>query len=493
MKTSTAVSRRRFAARRARGATLIETAAALAVMSLMLVFLVQMTQGESDRILAKNTADRLEEVTSAAKEYMAANYGALLTTVPAGGTHVVRAGRTASGGAVPADSLQDEGFLPPSFIDANRFGQRTALLVHKVDARTLEGLVTTYGGRAIPDRMLGQIANFVGPEGGYTPADYVSAADAGMILGTSGGWRTSAASWGAGATAPAAGTIQATTLIENGELLKDYLYRKDIGVPEANRMYTDIDMNRFGLSNVGRLSGVNDAVTGARTVVIGEPGDPNSLRATLDVWADRDVHAENDVTADRDVTAGRNVVASGDVTARGNVAADGNVIGEDVTARGLASADRLEVAANASVGADLDVVGKVTAGDVDADLLSMDAVIYGSEESQSGGRDTRFTPADGLTLGDLLPKMVAQYSYVVRDGDLVPKPVCKGGDGNSRIMIYRQLDSVKGTFAADGSPAFTTNVQATSAGRFWAIEWVGDAVDPSHPRQSVAQTFCFYG
>lgn len=202
MKTPNTHFRKRLLAARRRGATLLETAMVLMVISLLLVFYVSMQQGETDRILAKNTADKMATIGEAAKGYLSANYSKLLATAPAAGAQVVEVGRTTAGGPVPKGSLQDLGFLPPGFIDANGFNQNTALLVRKINATTLDAMLTTYGGREIPDRMLGTAAKLIGPAGGYVPASYPLAAEAGDILGIGGGWRSDAAQWGAAKPVP---------------------------------------------------------------------------------------------------------------------------------------------------------------------------------------------------------------------------------------------------------------------------------------------------
>jgi type II secretory pathway pseudopilin PulG len=499
--------RKRLLASRRRGSALMETVAALAVVAVLAVVFINLQQGESDRIVAKNTADRMKTVGEAAKGYLTANYSTLLATAPTSGALVIKVGRTTAGGAVPTGSLQDKGFLSAGFVDTNAFQQNTALLVRKINSTTLDAMLTTYGGREIPDRMLGSAARLVGEAGGFVPKTYPLAADNGDVLGIGGGWRTDASQWGPAATRPDTGTLQMTMNFEDGSLLKDFLYRNDVGNPEANRMNTHIDMNKNSLKNAGMISGVDDPKTGDVTVIIGDSTTPNSLRATRDIWADRDIKATHDVTAGNDVIAketvrGKNVAATVDVTAGNDVKAAHDVTaGNDVRAtRDLVANRNLEVAQNGNI-----------KGDLTAGRLNIDAKVFGNDVA--GG--TRNFAAD-VTLGDLLPRSVAQYSYVVTDAGVVPKPNCRGGYNNARVMVYKQVDSSRSrvnvplnvvnqtasgiNFVAsvnvDTANAWVQIAQgivATDNGLSWTVNWVGDPKADNTTRQAIAQTFCYYG
>jgi hypothetical protein len=509
MKTPNTNFRTKLLASRRRGAALMETVAALAIAAVLAVVYINMQQGESDRIVAKNIADRMKTVGEAAQGYLSANYSTLLATAPSSGALVIKVGRTTSGGAVPTGSLQDKGFLSSGFVDSNAFQQNTALLVRKINSTTLDAMLTTYGGREIPDRMLGSTAKLVGEAGGFVPKTYPLAADNGDVLGTNGGWRTDASQWGPAATRPDTGTLQMTMNFEDGSLLKDFLYRNDVGNPEANRMNTHIDMNKNSLKNAGMISGVDDPKTGDVTVIIGDETAPNSLRATRDIWADRnviandDVRAGNDVKADNDVTAGRNVVAQETVAGKNVMASNDVTAGNDIRAGRDLIADRnLEVAVNANV-----------KGDLTAGRINIDAKVFGTDVEGGAARNFATT---GVTLGDLLPRSVAQYSYIVNDAGNVPKPTCRGGYGNARVMVYKQVDSTKtranvplnvvnqtqsgitfvGSVNVDTANAWVqtaSGIVATDNGLTWTINWVGDPRADNTARQAVAQTFCYYG
>ncbi|MCV9965054.1 shufflon system plasmid conjugative transfer pilus tip adhesin PilV [Pararhizobium sp. BT-229] len=521
MKTPNTNFRKRVQSRRLRGSNLMDTVATLAVVAVLMVLFLSMQQGETDRIAAKNTADKLTTIGEAAKRYLSANYSTLLAST-AGGPVAIEVGRTSITDPVPANSLQGKNFLPAGFIDVNGFQQNTALLVRRANATTLDAMLTTYGGREIPDRMLGTMAKLIGPAGGYVPSQYPLAADAGNILGIGGGWRSATAAWGAAATRPDTGTIQMTMNFEDGSLLKDYLYRNNVGDPEANRMRTDIDMYKNGIKTIGKLSGVADPTSGGgNAVIIGDAASPETLRATRDIWADRNVRATGYVRADSvrsdtyveaqsyvkagtDVIADRNVTAANNVTAGNNVVAQNRVQGKTVVARKAADGSGGDITADG----DATVAGDLTAGRID-----LDAKVFGSNVD---GSNRQFRAP--VTLGDLLPRSVAQYSYVVSEASPkpVPKPTCRGGYANSRIMVYRQVDSSKTrpniplqvTMATANGMTFvggvdvdktntwiqlTQGVVAKSNSLTWQIQWVGDAKADNTPRQVIAQTFCYYG
>jgi hypothetical protein len=274
---------------------------------------------------------------------------------------------------------------------------------------------------------------------------------------------------------------------EDGSLLADYLYRNDIGIPEANRMNTDIDMNSNEINNVSRIS-----------------GDPNIRLDTdvtigQDLWALRDVNADGDVNADFDVTAGRNVIAGNSVAAVNDIAAGRNLsAGNNLTVGNLTTTNSLQVDTNANIN------GTTTTGLIDADNMNIDSVLQPATSGRS------FNTA-GLTLSDLLPKMVPQYSYQVTEtNSRVYKPTCRGGYANARIMIYPKTISRRVVpnmvFDYTRSNGYVTNVYQRSDSRVdiaesmyavnydadeWQVVWSGES-NPNVQRVAIAQTFCFY-
>lgn len=512
MKTITSSARttglfRRGRRARTRALTLIETAMALAILALATAFAINQIFTYMERMRSKTVAEKMVEVSAGANAYLKANYAALIDKAVQGGAPVViPAGRTTATGAVPAGpasnlpSLQGGGFLASSFVDVNAYGQHHALLVRKTSASALEAMVTTYGGLKIPDDRLAQIGNFVGNTGGYVLTKNVKAGDANKIVGAYGGYRSDLSSWGTTASRPTAGHFQSTMAFQNGVLVTDYLYRNDIGIHEANTMNTSIDMNSNDIDNVQELTGVAGKNPGMNGDVVRVNG---SLRSTIDVWSNNDVMADRDMIAGRDVTAGGTVSAEEDVHAHQNVIADNNV----VASRDLDVGRNATIDGNANIGGSVDITKDLTANG-DSDLAAVDltrtvAVIPG-----------RYDKKAGIKLADLLPRMVPQYSYLVKDGERVAKPSCGGDRTRARIMVHRQVESIKGypqvrlvttsqngyitsvaqdvpnsfVNVADGILATTKPTDVT-----WKVEWIGSLAADGATRQAIAQTYCYFG
>lgn len=472
----------RLAAARSRGLTLIETALTLAIMALVVASLATMMAENADQVRARAAADKITEVYEAAQGYIKANYGALLSQT-ASGPVVIPAGRPSAADAVPNPSLQRAGFLSPGFVDSNGYGQHHSLVVRRVDGSTtaLEAIVTTHGGRPIPDRQLGRIATMIGAMGGYVPEVPVDPTDANRVIGAYGGWRTDRTGWGS--VSPTPGTVQATLAFEDGQLLTDYLYRNDIGIPEANRMNTDIDMNGNEIDNLAAIR-----AAGGNLSIFGNARVEGSLEASEDVVASRNVIAG---TGDVIAESGDMIAEEGSVRAGYDVTADRDL----VSGRNLRVNGNAEIVGSGTIQGDLGVAGKTTTGDFKTSFMDGNTVIYGIKGLSKGSN---------VTLDDLLPTYVPQYSYrVTPTNNLVPKPSCGGNSSRARIMIYNQMQSVlapsKVTINSDGSVRGETyivqGVKAVNVGLTWRVEWVG--MPPANPandaRQVIAQTFCFYG
>ena len=501
----------RRAARR-RGMTLIEAAIALALFALAAGYAVQQVADYLENVKARTTAEKMVEVSDAAKGYVKANYAALLNATPVNSVISIPAGRPSPTAAVPSGpaglpSIQGGGYLSENFVDTNGFGQRHALLVKRTSTSRLEAIVTTYGGRTIPDGMLTTIGTYVGNTGGYVMQKPPVAADTNRIIGAYGGYRSTLNFWGSSAERPAVGRFQSSLAFEDGKLLTDYLYRNDIGIAEANRMNTAIDMNSQQINNIGRLTGVTDSDTNLNTVIAGDKNAPSnsgktSLRATIDVWANRNVIADQDVNAGRDVNAVRDIHANRNIISEKDVVSYQDL---DVYRNGRVRGN-LNVNANLEVGGNATMKQNATV-DGQADIATLD--LSRTEVLIPG----RFGASQNMKLADLLPKQVAHYSYVVTPTNRsVPKPDCAGGYSKARIMVFRQVDSTKGypqvrltttsqngyiTSVAQDVPNSFVNVAdglvATNRSSYWDISWIGSNPADGATRQAIAQTYCYYG
>jgi hypothetical protein len=479
---------------RQRGLTLIESALVLAVAAITMGFFVRMLADNAEVMRAKGVSEKMVEVFDASAKYVKVNNAALVEAIPPGGQIVVPMGKPGATSPVPPGptgslpSVQGGGFLSPGFIDRNSYNQRHALIIRNVTisglGQRLDSIVTTYGGTKIPDRQLTKIAAFIGAAGGYVPKTPM-AADTGQIVGSYGGWRSPRASWGSTSN-PDEGSVVATLAFEAGEDgIAPYLYRNDIGKAEANRMHTSIDMFQNDLNNT-------------RTVNAG------NVRATENVEASKDLVAGIDIWAARNITAGgtvqgTNVVATNLVSAptvnattvngttvnSTNVNASGTVTGTNVTAN-----------ANLTSNGNATVAGRTNTGDFHTTYF---------DAANTWVYNIRGIPqAAPASLDSLLPRQIAMYSYLVYDGQWVPKPSCPTNSG-PRIMLYRQQDSTRGAtiltglivdgFSQTGYADTADGIYAYHVTDYaWAVAWGGGfAAVPGVPRTAVAQTFCVYG
>ncbi|MGY3582237.1 type II secretory pathway pseudopilin PulG [Bradyrhizobium sp. USDA 4341] len=320
--------------RRARqqGLTLIESAVALGIVAIMLATFGQMVAQNQQSIKSRAAALQLQQVTNAASQYIQTNYGQVLNNTPVGSVSYIPAGQTSPGGAQPVgtagmQSLQQSGFLSNTYVDNNPYGQQTALLVTQPATAPgrLEAMLVTYGGQKISDDELGRIATAVGAAGGFMPAKPTpNAGGAGQILGSYGGWRSTAATWAAngGGVVPSAGHAMATLAFQNGALLQDFLYRHDIGNPDANSMYTDVHMQGNGLNGVGVICG-GTAQVGCSNMSIDMNNDSITNLGTITA-AGNALNLNGSLNTTGDVNAGGNVKTNTGYVQAGALPPDAN-------------------------------------------------------------------------------------------------------------------------------------------------------------------------
>lgn len=244
-------------ARQGLGMSLVEVAASLAIAGIAMSGLMQISADTNNSLRDTSAGNRLMEVQTAAQQYLKANGTALAAAVPVGGRIVIPVGRTTPSGAIPTGpsglpSLQGGGFLASTFVDSNSYRQQHAMIVRQPTAGKIEVLVTTIGGLAVPDGDLGRIASKVGAGGGVVlqkPPAYAL----GTIQGVGGGWSDTTSTWTTSGVGPTPGHAVATLYFNASSTTSDYLNRYNTGIPEANRMHTNIDLNGFNLNNTNLL------------------------------------------------------------------------------------------------------------------------------------------------------------------------------------------------------------------------------------------------
>lgn len=250
-----------------RGFSLVEVALSIGLAGVALAFLEQGADDASRQVKDAAVADRIKEVYNAATAYVAANPG-LASSVPVGGSISLPVAKTSAAGTIPANSLQSGGYLPSTFVDSNAYHQSSAVIIRQPSAGNIEALVTTVGGDTISDVDLGRIAAKVGADGGVVDSNPPPGITAGTMLGVGGGWQEPASNWTTAGITPSAGHAVAVNYASQVNALQDFLYRDNIGIAEANRMHTAIDMSAnpinavSGLNNVNPTTGVsNGAIT----------------------------------------------------------------------------------------------------------------------------------------------------------------------------------------------------------------------------------------
>jgi hypothetical protein len=296
-----------------RGATLIEAVLALGLTAVVLATFVMMASDFSERQKSASTALRLTEVKSAAESYLRANTQKLLdltvTNPVVVGVAKLKQGGADPGGPTGLTSLQGGGFLPDGFIDSNPYGQSHAVIVRRVSGTNrLEAVVTSVGGRTIPDRSLGTIATGIGAEGGFVASAGPAASGVPKMVGTSGGWAAPVGTWTAGGISPSAGHVVAAIALDDGSVVGDYVNRRDVGIPEANRMRTNLSMGGNSAVDVaalvnGQASVVldkgSDAATSGKITVGRDLTVDGAAEATVDAAAGRDMRGKQFVDTDK--------------------------------------------------------------------------------------------------------------------------------------------------------------------------------------------------
>ena len=186
-------------------------------------------------------ASQMKVFTEAAQEYVEANYPAI---------EAVATGTSPT--TITPAMLQATGFLAPSFVSANPWTQSYTVQVLQPSPGTLQALVLTTGGVAIPQGLAPVIAAQSGAEGGFIPYpnQYGTLTNT-VAEGSYGGWQVSMQYY----ANPGQGHLASLVALNNGQLQTDFLNRSAVpGEPQANTMNTGINMSGNNLQNAGTVS-----------------------------------------------------------------------------------------------------------------------------------------------------------------------------------------------------------------------------------------------
>ncbi|MBJ7311948.1 shufflon system plasmid conjugative transfer pilus tip adhesin PilV [Rugamonas sp. CCM 8940] len=244
------------------GMTLIEMIGALAIGSIMMAGLSAMIGDALDDGEGQQAALYQAQVVAAARQYIGANYQALLAATPA----------AASVAVVDIAALKAQRFLPAGFAPQNGYQQVSCVLVRQPTPGSgkLDALIVGSGGQKIEDKNIAAVAAGAGQGSGY-----ITAATPGTAVGASWSMVTTAyrgAKCPGAAAALTGGADDAGHLVSNlffdgpGQLSTDFLYRSAVpGRPELNQMRAPIHM----LPGSGAQATENDAGDPRCTVAAG--------------------------------------------------------------------------------------------------------------------------------------------------------------------------------------------------------------------------------
>lgn len=237
------------------GYMLVEVLLAIVVGTMLMGGLMKMSKDANERTLAKNAADHMAVVASAASKYITANSATLQATATSSVAATITLAQLIAGG-----------YLPATFSNSNPYGQTYTVYVLEPTAGTLRGVVLTSGGRTVTasDKAFGNkhipfAASLLGAKGGYVPTGAVPGQSSAVIQGSYGGWTMPFA--GTNIPNPGAGHLAANLDLVDAAAQHDQLYRVQVaGKPELNTMQTSIDMSDNSLAEAGSVKMTDHAL-----------------------------------------------------------------------------------------------------------------------------------------------------------------------------------------------------------------------------------------
>jgi hypothetical protein len=231
----------------------------------------------------------------------------------------------------------------------NTWGQGYQLAVQVVGS-TVNAMIETTGGTAIPEDRMRSIARLIGTSGGY-----VTTLAPTLATGTSGNWSSTLASFGA---SPGTGHLAGALFYQTAAAMNgSYLWRIAVpGQPQLNTMATAINMGGNNITNVGQLqTAAGNGVQIGSSYYYGD-GANSAIRQ------DGALFIQNRAgTGAADIAQVGNISSSGSVSAAGNVVAGGTVQGGF-----LYSTGSLQVNGSAQVNGNVNVNGTVQGGYVNS-------------------------------------------------------------------------------------------------------------------------------
>ena len=470
-----------------RGLGLLEAAFGLTLMSVAAAGLFGIVNDQAMNQKASVAAERLVEIGNAAEEYIDANREKIWDAT-AGGQVRIPIARRDRGDPIPLDvtangvrllSLQESGFLPQTFIDRNAFGTSHTLVVRR-SGQHVVGLVSTLEPPNrqgnMSNRTLGRIVAKAGARAGMymtsgTDRSGTAQSHAGdrwnnWVQGASGGWNALASEYTADGEGPTMGSAAMMVTSGGNSVAGDFLNRRDVGNPEANRMRTTLRMGRNAISEATVIEA--PVTSTADLTPVTTANDPsgvavNTVRVSPNMHVDwnasvgqnfavgndasvgQNLSVGNDATAGRHIRAGSNVYAGGDViaTRHAEIGGTANVSGDVLVGGGVYSQGVLRSETNGFVKgtmrAEQSVVTPTVIGiNRDTKQVTRDAsqtALYYDQDGDNYDDDDpgatvplniyRMSP-DGLTNLNILDANILSVNPLIADGPVVdltkPRP-----------------------------------------------------------------------
>lgn len=321
----------------------------------------------------KIAAAHLKELEAAAGRYIKANWASIASTATAASAYEID----------PAD-LKSQGFLRNSFRIENPYGQNYAIHVVGSPSNQLTAVILGHGGRPGTGTLTGsnlKLATEIIPEtamkmgitGGFIPYMGTPGASPTVIEGVNGIWQLDTAAVGNLNSVPAgSGSLASVSFYVDGAVNNDYLHRRDIGIPELNRMQTTLDMDDNDIDNVKSVTNMTGhiATSGAELADDTNGNAVNAFVAERGSIELRDgVVKSGDVFID-DLTIGGNAVPMSRGVYDVRILSPGDIVPMPSCPTG--ATPQIFVSTQSSpVGEDMAV--ETTSGDVSGDVLRFNA------------------------------------------------------------------------------------------------------------------------
>lgn len=499
-----------------RGALMVEAIALLGLMTMISPMIVRQTAERTTEMEDVAVAGQMKTIKDSLENYIRSDYTNLIPNPPQQAEFQKN---------IEASKLAP--FLPASYIDGgairgNKLAEGFDVGVRgfctekqnkstgKIEDCTLGascectrykivGMIVSKSDTEIPDKRAARVASMLGADGGYMRTkevvDAISATPEGAtgamkkVLGAQGMWEVSNIDdYVTGTEATKGGRIVMSTVFSSG-LSADYLYRKHVnGIPDANSMFTDLDMGGNGAckdtSGDGKCNRINNAggmeVVGGRLIVREKNGDSGEdqadgtgdslARIALGVnTASMQVKQGVAISAGTTpaavpgdgsiVLSGSNNItadAAGDFSAQGNTvemqtrdgnlrfaAGDGSIAMEAYDAASGATDPTSQIAMN-SAQADIKaptVTATATGGDLELKSDTNDVVVSAANLLNMSGADVELAASNELTVHsdqNITVEAEQAMTLATGSGDLL---INSGNNLNLSATNFAQVDA----------------------------------------------------